>query len=111
MHPKRGAGLACLHSKTTTLQCEIFQYDGEGLAGGVQGDSGGSSHAGRLQPRRRVGRPILPVKNPSGGDLTPEQERLARRRMHNRESARRSRSKRQATFEEQNDMVNNPDCG
>ena len=76
----------------------------------VQGNSGGSVSAGQLKPRRRAGRPILPVQNPSGGDLTPEQVRLVRRRMHNRESARRSRSKRQATFEEQSDKVDNPDC-
>ncbi|KAK9834402.1 hypothetical protein WJX74_000963 [Apatococcus lobatus] len=70
-----------------------------------KGNSGASNSAGQHQPRRRAGRPILPVKNPSGGALTQEQMRLVRRRMHNRESARRSRGKRQAVYEEQSDKV------
>lgn len=75
--------------------------------GHEQGPSG-SSNSGGQQPRRRAGRPILPVENPGGGALTQEQLRLVRRRMHNRESARRSRSKRQATYEEQSDKVRHP---
>ena len=39
--------------------------------------------------------------DPAGGALTPDQVRLVRRRLHNRESARRSRTKRQMTYEEQ----------
>ena len=73
-------------------------------------DDSGSGSAGQRQPRRRAGRPILPVKNPSGGGLTLEQVKLVKRRMHNRESARRSRIKQQATSEEQTNKVDNPDC-
>ncbi len=59
-------------------------------------------------PRKRAGRPIETVRNPNGGALTPGQVRLVRRRLHNRESAKRSRQKRQASYDNQTEQVPPP---
>ncbi len=57
----------------------------------------------RLQsPRekRKVGRPIIYSGDPDAPDLTPQERRRIRRRIANRESARRVRAKRQDLIEE-----------
>lgn len=54
-----------------------------------------------VQGRRRPGRSIQPIGDPGQEGLTDSQQRLAKRRWHNRESAKRSRSKRQIDAEDQ----------
>lgn len=50
--------------------------------------------------KRKVGRPIIYSGDPDAPDLTPQERRRIRRRIANRESARRVRAKRQDLIEE-----------
>ena len=50
--------------------------------------------------KRKVGRPIIYCGDPDSPDLTPQERRRIRRRIANRESARRVRAKRQDLLED-----------
>lgn len=50
--------------------------------------------------KRKVGRPIIYSGDPDAPNLTPQERRRIRRRIANRESARRVRAKRQDLIEE-----------
>ena len=52
------------------------------------------------EPKRKVGRPIIYIGDPDAPDLTPAERRRIRRRIANRESARRVRARRQDLLEE-----------
>ena len=57
----------------------------------------------RVQPmkeKRKVGRPIAYCGDPNSPDLTPAERRRIKRRIANRESARRVRARRQDMIEE-----------
>ena len=58
--------------------------------------------------KRKVGRPIIYSGDPDAPDLTPQERRRIRRRIANRESARRVRAKRQDLIEEMSIKVGNP---
>ncbi len=63
-----------------------------------------------VQPRekRKVGRPIIYTGDPDAPDLSPQERRRIRRRIANRESARRVRAKRQDLLEEMSIKVRPP---
>ncbi|KAK9834690.1 hypothetical protein WJX74_007643 [Apatococcus lobatus] len=63
-------------------------------------DQGASTPDEAPRKKKRAGRSIEPIGE-GQEELTDEQQRLARRRWHNRESAKRSRSKRQSDAEDQ----------
>ncbi len=50
--------------------------------------------------KRKVGRPIADHRHPDSPSLTPQERRRIKRRIANRESARRVRARRQGTLEE-----------
>ena len=50
--------------------------------------------------KRKVGRPIIYCGDPDAPDLTPQERRRIRRRIANRESARRVRARRQDLLED-----------
>ncbi|BDA51202.1 probable bZIP transcription factor 11 at C-terminar half [Coccomyxa sp. Obi] len=54
----------------------------------------------RSNEKRKVGRPIIYCGDPDSPDLTPQERRRIRRRIANRESARRVRAKRQDLLED-----------
>ena len=58
--------------------------------------------------KRKVGRPIIYSGDPDAPDLTPQERRRIRRRIANRESARRVRAKRQDLIEEMSIKVGVP---
>ena len=53
-----------------------------------------------LKEKRKVGRPIAYCGDPESPNLTPAERRRIKRRIANRESARRVRARRQDTIEE-----------
>lgn len=57
--------------------------------------------------KRKVGRPIIYCGDPDSPDLTPQERRRIRRRIANRESARRVRAKRQDLLEDMSIKVGN----
>ena len=58
--------------------------------------------------KRKVGRPIIYSGDPDAPNLTPQERRRIRRRIANRESARRVRAKRQDLIEEMSIKVCTP---
>jgi hypothetical protein len=58
--------------------------------------------------RRKVGRPISYCGDPDSPDLTPSERRRILRRIANRESARRVRSRRQELLEDLSNQVHSP---
>ena len=57
-------------------------------------------HVQPAKEKRKVGRPIAYCGDPNSPDLTPAERRRIKRRIANRESARRVRARRQDTIEE-----------
>ncbi|CAL8468138.1 g7677 [Coccomyxa elongata] len=62
--------------------------------------NGGSRKSNAPREKRKVGRPIAYCGDPDSPDLTPAERRRIKRRIANRESARRVRARRQDLIEE-----------
>ncbi|BDA47047.1 probable bZIP transcription factor 11 at N-terminal half [Coccomyxa sp. Obi] len=77
------------------------EFDGEGMTGGTSNGGGGDS-----AEKKRVGRPIAYKGDPNSPNLTEEERRRIKRRIANRESARRVRQKRQDVMEELQVKIN-----
>jgi hypothetical protein len=66
-----------------------------GIEGGMRARAQGGP-----KEKRKVGRPIAYCGDPDSPDLTPSERRRIKRRIANRESARRVRARRQEQIEE-----------